>query len=65
MLDSLYSRHVLMVIILVCLAMEHVPVAKRTLCMEQIKAKALFHGFVRIFLKELPVMMMTRPSEQK
>ena len=65
MLDSLYSHHALMVIILVCLAMEHVPVEKHTLCMEQIKAKALLHGSVRIFSKELPVMTMTHPSERK
>ena len=65
MLASLYFRHVLVVIILVCLAMGHVAVEKPTLCMEQTKAKALLHGFVKISSKKLPVMMMTHPSELK
>lgn len=65
MLASLYFRLALVVTIPVCLAMERVPVEKLTLCMGQIKVKALRHGSVRIFSRKLPVMMMTHPSELK
>ena len=65
MLVSLYFPRALVVTILVCLAMEHVVAVKRTLCMEQINARVLHHGFVRIFSKRHLVMMMKHPSELK
>ena len=61
----MYSHHVLVVITVVCLAMGHVAVARRTSCLEQIKAKVSCHGFVKTFSKELHVMMMTHLSELK
>lgn len=64
-LASLYSHHVLVVITVVCLAMGHVAVARRTSCLEQIKARVSCHGFVKTFSKELHVMMMTHLSELK
>lgn len=65
MLDSLYFRHVLVVIILVWLVMEHVAVVKVLLCMELINLKALRLGFARVFSKGLLDMKMTRHSELK
>ena len=65
MLASLYFHRALVVTILACLAMEHVVVVKRMLCMEQINARVLHHGFVRIFSKKHLVMMMKHPSELK
>ena len=65
MLAGLSFHRVLVVTILACLAMEHVEAVKHMLCMEQINARALRHGFVRIFLKRHPVMMMKHPSELK
>ena len=64
-LASLYSHHVLVVITVVCLAMGHVAVARRTSCLEQIKARVSCHGFVKTFSKELHVMMMIHLSELK
>ena len=64
-LASLYYHHVLVVITVVCLAMGHVAVARRTSCLEQIKAKVSCHGFVKTFSKELHVMMMIHLSELK
>ena len=64
-LASLYSHHVLVVITVVCLAMGHVAVARRTSCLEQIKARVSCHGFVKICSKELHVMMMIHLSELK
>lgn len=64
-LASLYSHHVLVVITVVYLPMGHVAVARRTSCLEQIKAKVSCHGFVKTFSKELHVMMMTHLSELK
>lgn len=61
----MYSHHVLVVITVVCLAMGHVAVARRTSCLEQIKARVSCHGFVKTFSKELHVMMMTHLSELK
>lgn len=61
----MYSHHVLVVITVVCLAMGHVAVARRTSCLEQIKARVSCHGFVKTFSKELHVMMMIHLSELK
>ena len=65
MLVSLCFRHVLVVIILVCLLTEPVAVVKVLLCMGLINLKALLLGFARVFSKRLLHMKMTHHLELK